>query len=620
MNARLAFLAKFYGTLIATFWVGKIIFFLRNGFPAIGDAAAVFAHGLPLDLNVAAYASAPLWLGLVAAFLLPLNVQDGAGCWARRTFRVYAVVIAAFVLLALIVDTLLYAGWGFKLDAVCLSYLDNPSGTTNSVGLLPVLLGLAGFVVLTFLFARLLISYMPRPAATRPPAPSIAGRLFHGSVLLFLGGLLFLAIRGGVGKSTANVGMVYFSSRQYLNHAAVNPVFSFFYSLLKERDFSKQAQYFAPEEANRIFATLSYSTESHLLPADSLLTTSRPNVLLILMESCGGRVVGCTEGTQGVTPTLDSLAQTGVFFARCYANSFRTDRGTICTFSGYPAFPDASVMKMPAKSRVLPSLAATLRRAGYATEFLYGGDKNFTNMNSYLLATGYDRVWGDEDFPAALRKTHVWGVTDHLMFDQLARRIATTPKDRPWFKTLLTLSSHEPWEVPHQALADKHLNAFHYLDQSIGHFLTRLRQTPAWHNTLIVILPDHGVGWPTDINEFDTRKYHIPMIWTGGAVRAHRRIDQICNQTDLAATLLGQLGLPHADFRFSRDVLSQTYTHPCAFHAWPEGFTYIDSTGTTTYVLATRNVDRSTPDPEGHRLRKAQAFMQVAYRDLDALK
>ena len=90
------------------------------------------------------------------------------------------------------------------------------------------------------------------------------------------------------------------------------------------------------------------------------------------MESCGGRVVGCTEGNHQTTPHLDSLAANGVFFSQCYANSFRTDRGTLCTFSGYPSFPDASVMKMPAKSRVLPSIAGALKGVGYDTEFLYG--------------------------------------------------------------------------------------------------------------------------------------------------------------------------------------------------------------------------------------------------------
>ena len=99
-----------------------------------------------------------------------------------------------------------------------------------------------------------------------------------------------------------------------------------------------------------------------------------------------------------------------------------------------------------------------------------------------------------------------------------------------------------------------------------------------------------------------------------------KRIDKLCNQTDLVATLLGQMQISHSRFRFSRDILSQTYTYPCAIHTWPEGYTFIDSTGTTIYELATRKASRLTPDPKGERLKKIKAFMQTAYRDLDSLK
>lgn len=613
----LHFLLRFYVTMLATFIAAKFLFFLNNGFPTFGDTLDVLFHGLPLDLNVAAYTSAPLWLGTLT--LLWINNEAWLH-FLRRAYRVYTAILGVLVVIIVIVDTILYEKWGFKLDAVCLSYLDNPSGVTDSLPTVAIVGGLIAFILLVSGYVWCLWRLLPKEITlpTTPMTPKYRWTL--NGVFLFLGAILFLAIRGGVTQSTANVGMVYFSANQYLNHSAVNPAFSFFYSLMKNKDYSKAAHYFSPEEANRLAKTLQYNTKSELLPANHLLTTQRPNVLLILMEGCGGRVVGCTEGSKGVTPNLDSLAAHGVFFSNCYANSFRTDRGIICAFSGYPAFPDASVMKMPAKSRVLPSIAGALKAEGYATKLMYGGDKNFTNMNSYFLATGYDRVLGDVDFPESIRRTHIWGVTDHLMFPELLKDIEATPNDRPWMKTLITLSSHEPWEVPHNELADPVLNSFRYLDKSIGDFITAFRNTPQWKNTLVIILPDHGVGWPIEINEFDTRKYHIPLIWTGGAVKSPRRIEQLCNQTDLAATLLGQLGIEHARFPYSRDVLSQTYTHPCAFHAWPEGYTLIDTTGVTTYEVATRAASKTTPDPTGVRLNQAKAFMQKAYEHLDALK
>ena len=622
MKSHFSLLVRFFLAWLLTFLVGKLAFFVHNGWPGFADALQIYWHGLPLDIAVAAYLTAPLWLVLTCATLLGKPRFTPGG---RTAYRVYSATVGILILATLIVDTILYEKWGFKLDAVCLSYLDNPSGITDSLGWGYFLLAVAGFLLLIWGYVWVLWRIGPRPDghSTRRscfPTSHPVQRTLHFLGLLLVGALLFLGIRGGVGRSTANVGMVYYSTDQYHNHAAVNPIFSFFYSLLKERDFSQQARYFSPDEANQVFASLNYNTKSELTPADSLLNTRRPNILPILMESCGGRVVGCTEGNTKVTPHLDSLAREGVFFSHCYANSFRTDRGTICTFSGYPSFPDASVMKMPAKSRVLPSIAGALRGVGYDTEFLYGGDKNFTNMNSYFLATGYNRVLGDVDFPVSMRKTSPWGVCDHLMFDQLRQNIDRQPKNKPWFKTLLTLSSHEPWTVPYKRLDDPMLNAFAYLDASLGKFMDQLRRSPEWKNTLVIILPDHGVSWPADINEFDTRKYHIPLIWTGGAVRNAREVARLCNQTDLAATLLGQLGIDHTRFKFSRDVMSQTYTYPCAIHTWPEGYTFIDSTGTSIYELATHRVSRLTPDPKGERVHKVKAFMQKAYDHMNALK
>jgi len=80
------------------------------------------------------------------------------------------------------------------------------------------------------------------------------------------------------------------------------------------------------------------------------------------------------------------------------------------------------------------------------------------------------------------------------------------------------------------------------------------------------------------------------------------------------------MGIDHSRFTFSRDVLSQTYTYPLAIHTWPEGYTFIDSTGTTIFDLNSKSVSKVTPDSKGDRLRKVKAFMQKAYQHMDALK
>ena len=130
-------------------------------------------------------------------------------------------------------------------------------------------------------------------------------------------------------------------------------------------------------------------------------------------------------------------------------------------------------MKIPAKSRTLPSIAGKLVKEGYATDFLYGGDINFTNMKSYLLGSGYQRLTADVDFSMSERK-NPWGVNDDITFEYLYNEIKKRPADGLWHTAFLTLSSHEPFEVPYHRLDDKILNAFAFTDDCLGKFIDRL--------------------------------------------------------------------------------------------------------------------------------------------------
>jgi membrane-anchored protein YejM (alkaline phosphatase superfamily) len=131
----------------------------------------------------------------------------------------------------------------------------------------------------------------------------------------------------------------------------------------------------------------------------------------------------------------------------------------------------------------------------------------------------------------------------------------------------------------------------------------------------VVILPDHGYRYK-GIDE-TTRLYnHIPMLWLGGAIVSPRQITKICNQSDLAATLLQQLQVSHEDFTFSRDVMSSTYTRQFAYHTYNNGVTVIDSTGFVAYDLDTQNVTASEGSHTEQQLQLARALLQLTSHDL----
>lgn len=608
MKKRLAYLGYIFAAILGYSLLQKPIFMLYNGALEKGvpfmDYLKVLYHGFTLDAATTGYLTALPWLIILVSIWFsrfPL----------RKILVGYYALIALATTLVFISDMALYPFWGFKLDASIFLYLDSPKNAMASVSVGFILIRMMCILILSALLTWGLYKITP---AQLPQVPQVRKRFTGSLVTILLGGILFIIIRGGVTESTSNVGQAYFCDNEFLNHSAVNPDFSLLSSISKTTDFSKQFNFFDEEKRASLFNGLYADTGENAI---SLLNTQRPNVLIILMESFGGVFVEPLGGLPDVSPNLNRLSKEGVFFTNCYANSFRTDRGTICTFSGYQSFPTVSVMKSPAKSRTLPSIAGKLREQGYATDFLYGGDINFTNMKSYLLSSGYQHLTADVDFTLEERK-NPWGVNDDITFEHLYQQIKTRTGNQPWHTAFLTLSSHEPFEVPYHRLNEKIPNAFAFTDDCLGKFIDKLKALPQWKNLLIVCLPDHGFYYPEEGLVHDPRIHHIPMLWLGGAVKQPMVIDKLMNQSDMAATLLAQLGLSHKEFNFSRNVLGKDYKYPFAYYTYNNGFAFCDSTGVT---LIDNNSDKAlieSPAPNARRTELGKAILQSSYDDLGA--
>ena len=605
MKKRIAYISLYFFTVLLIFILQKPLFMLYNGSIEKGfgfaDYMQVMIHGASLDAATAGYLTAfPFLLVLISIWFRKFPL--------KKILYGYYILAAALISIIFVVDMALYTFWGFKLDASVFLYIDSPKEALASVSVGFILLRVLAILLLIALNSWVLLKITPSVlTATRKRIAGTAG-------MLLLGGVLFVIIRGGVTESTSNIGQVYFSNEPFLNHSAVNPDFSLLSSMGKSQDFASEFNFFDEEKRAALFDGLYPTTDGDSII--QVLNTKRPNILIILMEGFGGAFVEPLGGLPDVTPHFNRLSKEGVFFTNCYANSFRTDRGTVCTFSGYLGLPTASVMKIPAKSRTLPAIAEGLSKVGYKTDFLYGGDINFTNMKSYLLSTGYQRLTANTDFSLAEQTSNAWGVNDDITFEYLYNQLRNRKEEGPWHTAFLTLSSHEPFEVPYHRLEDKIPNAFAYTDECLGKFIDRLKQTPAWKDLLVICLPDHGFYYPREGSNAMPRFYHIPLLWLGGAVKQPMQVDKIMNQTDLAATLLGQLGLEHTAFTFSRNVLGSDYKYPFAFYSFNNGFSFRDSTGVTVFDNNSGSILFDEPEADESRLDKGKAILQTVYDDL----
>ena len=608
LAGNLLFLGALFAMSLLVMAIEKPLFLLwyhaQAAVASAAELALVVWNGLKLDQTVAGYITALPLLVVLAALWIP-------GRWSRSVLKGYLLVIAAVSATAFAANLALYEYWAFPLDSSVLQYLASPKEALASITagqlLLQLLVAAAVFGGMAWCYLRVLRLYDPARRSTHRAGSTL--------VLLLAAGVLFLPIRGGVSVATANVSKVYFSGRMFLNHAAVNPLFSFLSTLSDGDDALYEYEFFPEPERAAIFEPLRGDLPAGI-GTDTLLRTRRPNVVLFLVESFGRSTVDERVGGEPVAPEFQRLKGEGVYFDNLFANSFRTDRGTVAVLSGFPAQTKMSVMKLPVKSQRLPSIARSLRREGYATSFYYGGDLNFTNTASYLYGTGFDRLTWQKDlhFDAPTSK---WGYADDVVIDAFTDHVlAEAASQRPFFAAVLTLSSHEPFDVPFAKFDDPMLNAMAFTDACLGRFVERVRQTPVWDDLLVILIADHAYPYPYGIANSDALRHRIPMLWLGGAVRRPAVVETYGSQSDLAATLLAQLGIAHGDFLFSRDLFDPARPK-FGYWCFNNGFGVADAGGTTIFDCTSARV--ISPDSTAAQLRDGKAMLQTTYKAIREL-
>lgn len=624
---------KTYATFVVLFVLQKPLFlFLEKGSATqpvdniFTELSAVIWHGLPLDLSMAGYLSVIPGLLSIAVVWLKREL-------VKPIMNIYFIIASLFITCSFLLNASLYPYWKYPLDSTPLFYFfTSPADAIASVSIWQVILSIVILIVLTIgvwftlrmrgekrqQYSRYAYGYGGLGSGKRKRFDDFDRHRGRTSIiLLLLTGLLFLPIRGGITVSTMNTGQVYYSQNAYLNHSAVNPLFSLLESITHQEDFASQYRFMKDKEADKIFATMTSTSDKNTYPLlnEATFKKGTPDILIVIMESFASDIMPSMGSYKDVAVCLDSIAQQSILFTRFYANSFRTDRGMVSILSGYPAQPTTSIMRYPRKTSQLPSIARNLAKyKNYKTTYYYGGDADFCNMRSYLVSQGYQHIISDANFPIE-DKLSKWGVPDHILAARMMKDIkAQQNEKRPMLRILQTSSSHEPFEVPYHRLKDKRLNAFAYTDSVMGAIVREYRKLPRWKNTLIVFVPDHVGGYKENLNDHDRSRYQIPLILAGGAISRPMKVGIIGSQQDIAATLLGQLGVEHREFTFSKNMMSDA-TPKFAFFAVNDAFGIVSEENSLIYDNRAKRTVYDKGE-KGFNLKRGQAYLQKLYDDL----
>jgi len=607
-NLRIYF--EYFCFLTVFFILGRGLFLLANtnltNSLSFFEILKTFWFGIRMDFSVSGYL-----LVMPALFLLLSAFIDGYKIW--RLFSVYSFMVL-FILSGIItIDAGLYKHWGFRLDNTPLLYLNNPKEIIGSATVSETATSAIIFIILMsvsyYLFQKIFKTKIQKLS-------KLSYKTIPLHILLIA--TLIVPIRGSFSVAPMNISFVYFhTTNLFANHAAINVVWNVISSIMKTKKTEK-ITFFQENEALKIFEELKPQNDSTI----QVINNFRPNIILITVESFTAKLFETLGSETSYAPRTESLRHEGIWFTNFYASGDRTAKGLVALLSGFPSQPTTVALKDPKKNQKLPSITELLNKQGYTTAFVYGGDINFANMNSYLVKNQFNNIISDKDFPFS-EVTSKWGVHDHFVLNKALQTCNNATA--PFFVNILTSSIHEPFDVPFYSSKEliteeeKFLHAAKYADSAIFDFIEKAKNMQWWNNSLIIITADHGARHPLNSSNFEAKRFHIPMLWIGGALAVKDTIiTTYADQTDLAATLLSQLKISTNSFLFSKNIFSNP-VNSFAFYDYNNGFGYATDSGNYVIDLTSKEIILKAGNITSTDIEKGKAFLQILLQNFEEL-
>jgi phosphoglycerol transferase MdoB-like AlkP superfamily enzyme len=452
--AQIAFRAYVFFLLL--FIVGRALFLFQHYSLVQQESTNTFIEcfrkAILLDFSACSF------LFLLPLFFLLIGFYSSINP-LYKTVRYTIGAIACIVILLQSIDIVLYEDWQCKLNYKAFTYLAHPSeiietaSTHHCITLLVLLF--VQFCFLYYFFQRWFQEYN-----------TINNKNSFRRLLFFILsiGLSLLAYRGGIKPIPINTSDTYYSKNQTMNDAATNTIWYVAQSIYENYEIldKKPFQYYTTYEAKKTVADMyNYPKDSCL----SILKITRPNIVVVILESFSADVMSSYDGHNNCTPNLDQLSKEGVSFTQCYAPGWRSDLGMASILSSVSCEPYRAITPQVSKYHGLSSMSQTLNKNNYTTIFLYGGQLRYANLKSYIYWNKFDKIKEEADMQIKQPNGKL-GIHDEALFMEAIQDM--NKMKTPFCSYVYTLSSHPPYDMPMQAVfnnggvENQYINSIYY--------------------------------------------------------------------------------------------------------------------------------------------------------------
>jgi len=509
------------------------VLFLALNFQAfknlpVADILTAFAVGLRFDLAAICLVNGPL----IFFSLLPGSFQNHP---RYQSFLKYLFLVSNIPFLAVNAVDLEY----FKVIAQrsTLTLVDMRADLARQIGQLAFNYWHVTWIAALVIFVLCYFHSGPYRLPIAPAKKPSALRTWGGGFIV-MAALLPMSILGGRGgwqQKALTSAHAHVFDEPILSHLALNST----YTLLRSKHSCKALErfdFFASEADLRQQLSLRGAAAPLTIPR-------RDNIVIIIVESLSSEFMASSPTSY--TPFLNSLAAHGVSFENNLANSRRTIDALAPILAGLPHLSDSTFSCSLTKE--LRGIGSLLKDHGYRTSFYHGGHNGSMFLDSFSRRMGFDRYYGENEYPNPADSDGIWGIYDEPFLQFVAQNLAQTKE--PFASGIFTLTSHNPYKIPpsYRETIPKGQRPIHqsigYVDLALRKFFAAAEQSSWYNNTLFIITGDHAELTLWKSHRF-LDGYRVPLIFFHPG-RELPKVDasRITQQMDILPSITDFLGI-----------------------------------------------------------------------------
>lgn len=549
------------GIVLFFFSLNRIIFLLVN-FNVLNDETItlsvsywlkLFAGGIRFDL----YSLTFLNVLYILATLLPFKFRYNT--LYEKTTRIALFYIPNIIGFAADYIDMVYSQFTNKrMTSDVLDFISAGDGFAN---LIPQFIRNYWWLFIIFTLVSFAFIFINNRIKVKPNTEErkLSFFLKNTAALLFAAIVCVINSRGGIQERTINLN----TAAKYAVPNHYNLVLNSSFTFLRTIGYEGITDYnfFNEEELSTIYSPVFHAENKKLSPKP---TDNNLNIVVIILESFSSEFSSLFNKNlqESYTPNLDSIARLGTYMLS-YANGTRSMEAIPAIISSVPTLMNSEFISSNYSSNKITSLPYLLDKLNYTSAFMHGGNNGTMYFDRYANMAGYDYYYGRNEYKNDKDYDGNWGIFDDKFLKYCIGQMDTITT--PFFTTIFTLSSHQPYTLPNDYL-EKHpvdepsiVNSVKYADYSLGKFFDMASQSEWFDNTLFVITADHAFQTPVD-NDYNSRqgRYQTPIV----LYHADNKIvtnKSFTQQIDIMPTILDYINYPDTVFSFGKSIFDSHY-------------------------------------------------------------